>query len=177
MTAYFDRFESDVANAGRAPVLSRWQRACMTVARWLSPVPLPRPVATWDALYALDERIVRDVSIAVIMPTVPARGGAEVRPACPVAYADRVHRLILRYSVAAQCGGRHEGGADYESDEEYRAGLLRLSWDLHSVFHDLARLDDWVYGDGPMLVLGCLETDAEQAREDIATLGAANRVA
>lgn len=85
MTAYFDRFESDGARAGKEPCLSRWQRACMTVARWLAPSLAPRPVATWDALYALDEKIVRDVSIAVMMPTVPARGGVEERPACPAA--------------------------------------------------------------------------------------------
>jgi hypothetical protein len=138
---------------------------------------MPRPVTTWDALYALDERIVRDVSIAVMMPTVPARGGVEVRPACPSAIAAHVHRLIARYSVSAQCGGRREGAADYETDDEYRSGLLRLSWDLHTVFHELARTEGWLYGDGPMSVLGCLEADAEQAREDIATLGAANRVA
>jgi len=177
MTAYFDRFESDVAHAGKPPALSRWQQACMTVARWLAPSAIPRHIATWDALYALDERIVRDVSIAVMMPTVPARGGVEERPACPAAVAAHVHRLIARYSVSAQGGGCHTGSADYETDEEYRAGLLHLSWDLHTVFHELGRMDGWLYGDGPMSVLGCLEADAEQAREDVVMLDAANRVA
>lgn len=177
MTAYFDRFDSDVARVGKEPVLSRWQRACIAIARWLAPAMTPRPVAAWDALYALDERIVRDVSIAVMMPTVPARGGVEERPACPTAIAAHVHRLIARYSVSAQGGGRHTGTADYETDEEYRAGLLRLSWDLHTVFHELGHTEEWLYGDGPMSVLGCLEADAEQAREDVVALNAANRVA
>jgi hypothetical protein len=177
MTAYFDRFETDVARVGKEPVLSRWQRARMTVARWLAPSLAPRPVATWDALYALDEKIVRDVSIAVMMPTVPARGGVEERPACPSAIAAHVHRLIARYSVSAQAGGRRIGAADYETDEEYRAGLLRLSWDLHTLFHELGRTEGWFYGDGPMSALGCLEADAEQAREDVVALNAANRFA
>lgn len=177
MTAYFDRFESDVARVGKEPVLSRWQRACMTVARWLAPSLAPRPVATWDALYALDEKIVRDVSIAVMMPTVPARGGVEERPSCPSAIAAHVHRLIARYSVSVQAGGRRTGAADYETDEEYRAGLLRLSWDLHTVFHELAHTEGWRYGDEPERVTGWLVADAEQARQDVGTLNASNRVA
>jgi hypothetical protein len=177
MTAYFDRFETDVANAGRAPALSRWQQARMTIARWLAPALAPRPVATWDALYALDERIVRDVSIAVMMPTVPTRGGVEERPACPAAVAAHVHRLIARYSVSAQGGGRHTGSADYETDEEYRAGLLDLSAGLHAVFHELAHIEGWRYGDELERVTGWLVADAEQAREDVVMLDAANRVA
>lgn len=112
-----------------------------------------------DAPYALrelDAEFVRDVSLGAMWPGFP------VDP-------DVVFGLIATYSLAGR-PVNHIGGSP-ETTQEYKAALLRLSWELHTIWHEVGRCKGF-YGDEPLAPITALLADAaERTAQAVGRLG------
>lgn len=81
--------------------------------------------AAMDALTAIEERVVRDVTLAAELPSFPEE------------YIDSIAAVVMRYGVATT---PIEHLADVDDADEYRERLLRMESDLHSTFHGVAHV-------------------------------------
>lgn len=125
-----------------------------------------RAATTWDELFKVDEKVVIDCSTASMQPEFPQ----DLR--------DAIDDICLQYSIFANqrlmevpwTGPTNAIG----SEDQYREYLLRLEFDLHSVFHERARRDRTM-GDGPLTWIGSLFAEAEERREQRAELSRGKR--
>lgn len=89
-----------------------------------------------QALEDLETRLVQDVSLCSQM-----RG-------FPESFRVPLHRVIARWSVFTRESELPDH--PYETDEEFRESIGKMSRDLHSLFHDLARLGLPGFTDNPL---------------------------
>ena len=125
MTAYFDRMTSQVLKAPD------------------------------EALAALDEEIVRDMSLACSEPGFPP----DLRA--------KIDQLLLEWSPTVNGKLQLAPWTGPSDTMEPRECLRKLLWDLHSCFHELAEIVPG-RGDGPLVWIGSLEAEAEERREALA---------
>lgn len=137
MTCYFDRMHARV-NAAR--LLSERER--------------------WPVLAEIERELAWDTTIA-----------AELLPLEAVACRDAIHRTIVRWGTTgeslpldpATLTCRFPDLGD-DPDGEFAERLDQLCWDLHTVFHDVARLGG---SDEPSAPLRALYARGEARREDM----------
>lgn len=109
MTAYFDTFASEVDKAVRLDAAA------------------PQEERQWERLAELEERIVREVTLAVELPGFPA----DLRLAA--------HRAMVVHGVTTQPQSCFPAWADISDPLELAEHLRRMGSDLHTVFHALSR--------------------------------------
>lgn len=103
------------------------------------------------ALEEFESTLVYDVSVASEMPDFP------------VDLRNRINRLVLKHGIASQpVNGK---GPEIETIEEHIETLHKLVWDLHTIFHDLAKKNLVGFSDDPRMPLRVLFGQSEARRE------------
>jgi len=81
----------------------------------------------------------------------------------PVDLRDRCHRIILKHGVHTLPVNAPE--KDFETVYDHVYLLTKLSFDLHTFFHDIARDERTPYWDNPRAPLMALLTRGEERQE------------
>ena len=78
-----------------------------------------------------------------------------------------VVKHVRDYIVALLLNDRFAKGADYESFEAHCAGINSLVWDLHTVFHEVAKRHLDNFSDDPRTPLRVVYARGEERREQM----------
>lgn len=111
------------------------------------------PYRLYDQVNAYDRALVWDVTLAAQSPGFPE------------AQRTAIHKLVLRYS--AECQPVNSKGLEYETVHERIDDLHTLTWDLHSVFHEIAQMHMEGFSDDPRSPLRVLYAAGEEIREQL----------
>lgn len=108
-----------------------------------------------EAYREMEGRLVYDVTLAAMLPGFPET------------LREVIHRIVLCYGVdSLPANTPPEAAAAYEETAAYGRRLLRMSGDLHSVFHEVGRTVPG-YGDNPRTWPGAIVAQGEGQRERI----------
>ena len=88
-------------------------------------------------------------------------------PGCPGDIRDRIHGVIIEHSVTQVEPHCDNPRADSESDEDGFSELHKLSWELHTVFHDLASKNLPGFNDKPWTPPRALCAQGEDRRDGL----------
>lgn len=108
--------------------------------------------ADWAALDEIEAAVVRDASVCSAFPDFPPDLAARVDA---VVLARGVSTLPLNAPP-------HPG---FDEPTDHAEAIHRLIWDLHTIFHDVVRVDGFT--DDPLAPLRGLCNVAEERRENI----------
>lgn len=100
----------------------------------------------WDAIRTFEISLVFDISVCAMFPDFPCR--AEVQD------------TILRFGVYSLPDNAPP--ADFETFDDHVRRMSSLLYDLHSIFHEVARHDGWI--DSPKYPLRLLAMRAHEER-------------
>lgn len=109
--------------------------------------------AGYRKIAALEAELVWDVTLASEAPGFPE----DLR--------DEINKLVLKYG--AESLPVNAKGADYFSFEGHCAGINSLVWDLHTVFHDVAKRHLDGFSDDPRTPLRIIYARGEERREQM----------
>lgn len=145
MTSYFDdigselrRVGQDLAHAGEEDFAANHRAS--------------------DALEAIEERLVRDVTLCVEMP------------GCPEKIRDAVHRTVLAHGVVTL--PTYCVHAGFDTTEEHLRAIEAMGGALHSIFHDLAGRGIHGFSDSPLTPLRVLYGVGDERRYEMIRTGA-----
>jgi hypothetical protein len=105
-------------------------------------------------LVELEAAIVWDVTLAAEMPGFPEN------------LRDQVHRLVLKYGTETQPVNAVAAPSYFDFDDHCDA-INHLVWDLHTVFHEVAKLHLDGFGDDPRTPLRIIYARGEERRENM----------
>jgi hypothetical protein len=107
-------------------------------------------------LVELESAIVWDVTIAAEMPGFPE----DLR--------DQVHRVVLKYGTETLPVNMPPGtGAQYDEFPDHCRGLNSMVWDLHTIFHEVAKLQLGGFSDDPRCPLRIIYSRGDERREQM----------
>ncbi len=138
MTAYFDSKHEDLAKLAAVDITALVGEDVSTHYR---------------KLVELEGLIVWDVTLATEMPGFPE----DLR--------EQVHKLVLKYGTETQPVNSH--GPEYEEFADHCKGINSLVWDLHTVFHEVAKRQLDGFSDDPRTPLRILYARGEEHREQM----------
>lgn len=116
----------------------------------------------WRPIEEFELRLVWDVTLAAEWPGMPE----DLR--------DAIHQCVLKYGIASQplieVDGdlRQRSGPSPDTLQEHVDLLHRFIWDLHSIFHEVAKRNPDGFSDSPEAPLRCLFSQGETRREAMA---------